>query len=120
MRSRHPSRQRLQRWLETGETRRVEAHIDSCERCQAILEELSELDEGVVAGLQTAITPPDDLGDRTNEGVDERLRNEAAAGAFLDLFTIGWDVLRTVLDPATDRETPHDAGADADEPTGGH
>ena len=59
-------------------------------------------------------------GARTNEGVDERLRNEAAAGAFLDLFTIGWDVLRTVLDPATDRETPHDDGGDADEPTGGH
>ena len=117
--TRHPSRQRLQRWLETGETRRVEAHIDSCERCQAVLEELSELDEGVVADLQSAIAPPDDLGIRTNEGVDERLRNEAAAGAFLDLFTIGWDVLRTVLDPATDRETPHEGAADADHPTGG-
>ena len=66
-----------------------------------------------------AIAPPDDLGIRTNEGVDERLRNEAAAGAFLDLFTIGWDVMRTVLEPTTDRETPHDDGDHADEPTGG-
>lgn len=119
MTSRHPSRQRLQRWLETGETRRVETHIDSCERCQTILEELSELDEGVVAGLQTAITPPDDLGERTNDGVDERLRNEAAAAAFLDLFTIGWDFVRTVLDPATERETAHDPAVDADHSTGG-
>ena len=119
MRSRHPSRQRLQRWLDTGETRRVESHIDACERCQSILDSLSELDEGVVADLQTAITPPADLGERTNEGVDERLRNEAAAGAFLDLFTIGWDVMRTVLEPTTDRETPHDDGDDADQPTGG-
>jgi predicted anti-sigma-YlaC factor YlaD len=117
--SRHPSRQRLQRWLETGEPRRVDAHIAECEHCQAILEDLSELDDAVVADLQTAVTPPADLTDRTNTGVDQRLRDEAAAGAFLDLFTIGWDVMRAVLDPATDREAPHGADIDADDPVGG-
>ncbi len=119
MRSRHPSRQRLERWLKKGETRAVQSHIDSCERCQTILESLSALEEDVVADLQTAIAPPNDLGERTNEGVDERLRNEAAAGAFLDLFAIGWDVMRAVVEPATKTETPHDDGASADEPTGG-
>ncbi|MEM9468265.1 MAG: hypothetical protein AAGA90_23055 [Actinomycetota bacterium] len=117
--TRHPSRQRLQRWLETGETRRVDAHIADCEHCQAILEELSELDDAVVADLQTAVTPPDDLTDRTNTGVDQRLRDEAAAGAFLDLFTIGWDVMRAVLDPTTDSESPHGDADDADDPVGG-
>ena len=117
--TRHPSRQRLQRWLETGETRRVDAHIADCEHCQAILEELSELDDAVVADLQTAVTPPEDLADRTNTGVDQRLRDEAAAGAFLDLFTIGWDVMRAVLDPTTDSESPHGAELDADDPVGG-
>ena len=116
---RHPSRQRLQRWLDTGETRRVDAHIAECEHCQAILEELSELDDATVADLQTAVTPPADLTDRTNTGVDERLRDEAAAGAFLDLFTIGWDVMRAVLDPTTDSESPHDDPLDADDPVGG-
>ena len=117
--TRHPSRQRLQRWLETGETRRVDAHIADCEHCQAILEELSELDDAVVADLQTAVTPPDDLTDRTNTGVDQRLRDEAAAGAFLDLFTIGWDVMRAVLDPTTEREPAQDGDDPADDPVGG-
>ena len=72
MSPRHPSRQRLQRWLDTGETRRVDAHVAECEHCQSILEELSELDDAVVADLQTAVTPPEDLTDRTNTGVDQR------------------------------------------------
>lgn len=117
--TRHPSRQRLQRWLDTGETRRVDTHIADCEHCQAILEELSELDDAVVADLQTAVTPPEDLADRTNTGVDQRLRDEAAAGAFLDLFTIGWDVVRSVLDPTTDSEPPQGAAVDTDDSVGG-
>ena len=119
MSPRHPSRQRLQRWLETGSPRRVDTHIVDCEHCQAILEELSELDDAVVADLQTAVTPPDDLAARTNTGVDERLRDEAAAGALLDLFTIGWDVVRVVLDPTTDSEAAQADDADADDPVGG-
>lgn len=108
MTARHPSRQRLQRWLETGETRRVSQHIDECAHCQELLEEISALDEGLVADLQTATAPPDDLRARTHGGVDTRLRNEAAFGVFLDLFTIGWDVARTVLDA----DQPHAAATD--------
>ena len=99
MRSRHPSRTRLQRWLATGEPRRVDRHVASCERCQSILDELSRLDEAVVADLHEVVTPPDDFDERISEGVDDRLRDEEAAGAFFDLFTIGWDVMRHVLDP---------------------
>ncbi|MEM9203546.1 MAG: hypothetical protein AAGC53_18045 [Actinomycetota bacterium] len=118
---RHPSRRQLQRWLETGKPKRVEAHVAECEICQAILEELSQLDGYVVADLESAIAPPDDLTLRTNSGVDERLRDEAAAGAFLDLFTIGWDVARSVLDPTTTTVggAPHGGAADADEAVGG-
>lgn len=116
---RHPSRRQLQRWLETGKPKRVEAHVATCERCQAILDELSQLDDGVVADLHTVVTAPADLTDRTNSGVDERLRDEAATGAFLDLFVIGWDVMRTVIDPAAGREIPHLDAMDADGTGGG-
>lgn len=116
---RHPSRRQLQRWLETGKPKRVEAHVAECELCQAILEELSQLDDEVVADLHTVITPPEDLADRTNIGVDQRLRDEAAAGAFVDLFTIGWEVMRAVLDPTTDRDPAHDGDDPADDPVGG-
>jgi len=120
MSSRHPKRQRLQRWLDTGETRRVSNHIDRCEHCQEVLEELSALDEGLVADLQAATTPPDDLRERTHGGVDLRLRNEAAFGSLLDLFTIGWDFTRLILDPElTDGDEPHDGSRSADDIDGG-
>ena len=120
MTARHPTRRRLQRWLDTGEPRRVTRHIDTCPQCQAVLEELSALDEDLVAGLQAATAPPADLTDRTHGGVDARLRDQAALGTFLDLFTIGWDVAGAVLEPATtDGETTHGRGEPADPTSGG-
>ncbi len=119
MNARHPNRRRLQRWLDTGEPRRVSNHIESCAHCQEILEELSALDEDIVADLQAATTPPADLRERTHGAVDGRLRDEAALGAFLDLFTIGWDVVRCVVDPETEGGGPHDDGSAADGSEGG-
>lgn len=120
MSSRHPNRQQLQRWLDTGEPRRVAKHIDTCLACQEVLEKSSALDDDLVADLHAATDPPDDLRERTQGGVDLRLRNEAVLGAFLDLFTIGWDVARTVLDPdATVRGEPHEEPPAADHIDGG-
>ncbi|MEQ8843186.1 MAG: hypothetical protein RIB98_19590 [Acidimicrobiales bacterium] len=119
MSARHPNPQRLQRWLDTGEPRRVSNHIEGCLRCQEQLEKLSELDEEMVADLQAATTPPDDLRERTHGGMDVRLRNEAAFGAFLDLFAIGWDVARSILDPElTEGDDPHGAAPAADDADG--
>ena len=120
MSPRHPSRQRLLRWLDTGEPRRVERHVDECPACQAVLEDLSALGDDLVADLQAATRPPDDLTARTHGGVDGRLRDEAAFGAFLDLFAVGWDVARTILDPTTVRDPAHAADDPADESDGGH
>lgn len=84
-----------------------------------MLDSLSKLDERVVASLESATSPPPDLLERTTGGVEERLRNEASAGAFLDLFTIGWTTVHAVLDPTPDRGSPHDGAANADETMGG-
>ena len=99
MSARHPKRQRLQRWLDTGGPRRVSNHIERCLHCQEVLEKISALDEELVADLQAATSPPEDLRERTKGGVDVRLRNEASFGAFVDLFAIGWDFTRAILDP---------------------
>ena len=96
---RHPTRRRLQQWLTGDASRHVDRHVDECERCQALLEELSALDDDLVADLHEAVTPPADLADRTADRVGERLRDEAALGAFLDLFAIGWATTRAVVDP---------------------
>ncbi len=115
MSARHPNRQRLQRWLDTGEPRRVAKHVERCLHCQEALEIISALDERLVADLQAATAPPEDLRERTHGGVDLRLRNEAALGVFLDIFTIGWDVARCIVDPITLGESPHDDGPPADQ-----
>ena len=120
MSARHPSRQRLQRWLDTGEPRRLSKHIERCAHCQNLLEEVSALDADLVADLQAATNPPEDLTERTHGGVDVRLRNEAAFGSFIDLFTIGFDFARTILDPElTPGGEPHDATDSADQSDGG-
>ena len=120
MSSRHPNRQRLQHWLDSGGPRRVSSHIERCLHCQEQLEVLSALDEEMVADLQAATTPPEGLRERTHGGVDLRLRNEAAFGALLDLFAIGWDFTRSMLDPElTDGDEPHDTETTADDTDGG-
>ena len=120
MSARHPKRQRLQRWLDTGEPRRVSHHIERCRHCQEQLEELSALDEELVADLQAATSPPHDLRERTHGGVGVRLHEEAVFGAFIDLFAIGWDFTRAVLDPGlTDRHGSHHGQSSADGTDGG-
>ena len=101
---RHPSQQQLQAWLESGAPSRVGKHVDGCERCMAQLEELSDLDDSLVADLTDALAPPTDVEDRTARHVESRLRNEAAFTAFLDLFTVGWSATRTILDIEEDSD----------------
>jgi len=101
---RHPSNQQLQAWLESGSPSRVGKHVDSCERCMALLEELSDLGDSLVADLNAALAAPTDVEDRTARQVESRLRNEAAFTAFLDLFTVGWSATRTILDIEEDSD----------------
>ena len=73
-----------------------------------------------VADLQAATDPPEDLTERTHGGVDIRLRNEAAFGSFVDLFAIGFDFARTILDPElTPGDEAHDGDGSADQTDGG-
>ena len=70
----------------------------------AQLEELSDLDDSLVADLTDALAPPTDVEDRTARQVESRLRNEAAFTVFLDLFTVGWSATRTILDIEEDSD----------------
>jgi len=119
MTTRHPDQDALRRWLATGGPAKVDRHVGECDECQEALERLSALDETTRTDLASATTPPEGLRSRTQHGVDDRLRDEAAFGAFLDLFTIGWSFTRAVLDSATHGEPPHSAAASADETDGG-
>lgn len=94
---RHPNAARLQSWLERGEPSRVGRHVDTCERCLAALEELSDLDDTIVADIAEVLAPPTGIEDHTSSKLERRLRNEDALMAFLDLFAVGWDMARTIF-----------------------
>lgn len=104
--TRHPTAQQLQAWLDTGDPPKLTRHIDECDRCMTAVEELSNLDDGLVAGLSAAFAVPDDVEDRAAEQVAGRLRDEAAFTAFIELFAIGWSTARTVLDANTPADPP--------------
>ena len=94
----------VEAWLERGGPTRVGKHVDNCERCMATLEELSDLGDSLVADLTDAFAAPIDVEDRTARQVENRLRNEAAFTAFLDLFTVGWSATKTILDIEEDSD----------------
>ena len=98
----HPSLDELQHWLVSSGDDRVGLHVDRCEQCQGALEEISGLDDELVADLATVLAAPVDIERRTEIRVAQRLRDEEAVGVFLDLFGIGWSVLRTITDPSGD------------------
>lgn len=94
---RHPSTERLQEWLERGEPARVGRHVAECDRCLGALEQLSDLDDALVADLAEALAPPSGLEDRAASQLERRLRNEDALLVFIDLFAVGWDAARTIF-----------------------
>jgi hypothetical protein len=101
---RHPSAVRLQSWLEHGEPGRVGRHIADCDRCMSALDELSEMDDVLVADLAEVLAPPAGLEARAAQQLERRLRDEDALLAFLDLFAVGWDTVRTIFQPEEDSD----------------
>ena len=95
---RHPSEHALVAWLSTGESTRVGRHVDGCEHCLAALENLSLLDEAMVADIGQVMAAPTGIEGRTVSGVERRLRNEDALLTFFDLFSVGWSTTKVILD----------------------
>lgn len=100
MTTRHPPDEVLVRWLETGRPRRVGRHVEDCDECMERLDVVSDLDGGLITGLQSASAPPADLHARTTGGVSDRLAAEEALSSVLDLFTVPWRTAASILDPA--------------------
>ena len=75
---RHPGQHALNAWLSTGAPTRVGRHVDACEQCLATLEQLTSLDDALVAGLGEVVAPPRGIEGRTATAVERRLRDEDA------------------------------------------
>ena len=101
---RHPSPARLHAWLEQGGPNRVGRHVAECDRCMSALEDLSNLDDTLVADIAEVLAPPDDIEDRAASQLERRLRTEDALLVFLDLFAVGWDTARTIFQTEEDSD----------------
>lgn len=85
MRLGHPSMRRLQRWLE-GEEEGLDGHLATCERCAARLDEVGAPDAAVGAALVELLRPPDQLTERLQGSIDERMRAREDLTLFTELF----------------------------------
>lgn len=111
---RHPSDETLTAWLESGRPSRVSRHLDGCEACLERLDALTDLDEPLLGGLESASAPPGDLVDRTSLRVQDRLVAEEAVALTVELFALPWQVLATLADrtPISSRMVDADEPAD--------
>jgi hypothetical protein len=100
---RHPGNVALGRWLAGGSDNDVERHVDSCQRCASVLEDLDE-SAGLEIGdaLAQALAPPDDLTERLVAGVNARLSSRQVMGVVADLFGAGIETTRLLLIEDTD------------------
>lgn len=124
----HPRRKRLAAWLESGgRDESVTSHVEHCERCAALLEEMSEAeghpelvpDDELGEAIRDALSPPDDLEERVLRGIAERERTQREAALFFGLISLPKDAAELMMppeatstDPPTERPAIDAAGGD--------
>ncbi|MDH4171898.1 MAG: hypothetical protein OEW42_20135 [Acidimicrobiia bacterium] len=97
MRWLHPSKRKLQRWLEEGGPSDVDGHVATCARCANRLEELAEPVPALSAALSASLQAPDDLVQRLGERMTQSMRNRADLAMFLELMGISWRTVQNLM-----------------------
>lgn len=111
---RHPSKSKLTRWLDSGETGKIGEHVEHCERCA---DQLLMIDSDESADtnhpdrrarrarlaemLSAMYSAPDDLNDRVVEGVERRSKGERELALFAGLMAVGLETARLVTTGST-------------------
>ncbi len=95
---RHPSKRALREWLDSADNSSVDAHLETCQRCATVLEEL-DTDGGLSIGdaLAAVYTPPADLSDRLERRVAARLDSRVVLDVVSDLFGAGIETSKLLL-----------------------
>ncbi|MEM9562449.1 MAG: hypothetical protein AAGA93_07540 [Actinomycetota bacterium] len=101
---RHPSRDELLAWLD-GERPDLDEHLATCEVCAVALEELAAPSGGPIAeALAAFYRAPDDLSERLEQRVADRLDSMVMIEVMTDLFGAGMETSKLLLT----EEPPHE------------
>lgn len=107
----HPSRKRLSTWLDAADAApAITAHLGSCERCAARLEELAgtsledtEFDEEIGDALREAYAAPEGIEGRVRRTIDARERADHEMNLLLGIFAIAKDAAELMLSDESGR-----------------
>lgn len=103
MKWRHPSASKLRGWLEHDLTSpAIDAHIDTCDRCAARLEDLAAPEAPLAVALSAVFAPPDGLVPRLNTGIDARLRNRADLALLAGMLGLPMQTAKLLFDEDQD------------------
>lgn len=86
---RHPSRKQLRAWSD-GAHDRLSSHIERCDRCVVLLEEMTLLDPGIRQVLVRVTQPRPGFTERIETAVEERRKSAETWSVVGDLFSLGW------------------------------
>lgn len=100
----HPSKRRLQDWLEHGDDE-IDEHLGTCERCATRLEDLSQPETAIRDALREMLRPPEDLQPRLRAGVARKMQTREDMRLLVDLLGIPWQTARAMsTDPPQSSE----------------
>jgi len=92
----HPSLKKLHRWV-AGEDLPLEKHLSTCEYCADRLEPLlDESDLSIKAALVQLLDIPEQLPDRLNASIGERLNNQQELLLIGELFGLPLETVRVM------------------------
>ena len=101
--ARHPNKRQLSLWLD-GQAPNYDSHVDDCEHCSALLEDIVGIDldnddSTIGPALLMLLESPSDLEDRVSRRIAERLQMTSDMELFSSMFGIPIDAARVFLEP---------------------
>ncbi len=108
MRLRHPSRDRLKRWLDgaEGDDPKLDAHLETCARCASVIEAIAEPGTEVTISnaLIDVLSGPPDLSARLERQVMTQLGSREWLGLMAELFGAGVETGRMLIEEPPSRD----------------
>ncbi len=101
----HPSRRRLQAWLEGGE-RDLDDHLATCARCADRLEAGAVPAGPVADALLAILAPPADLAPRLRTGIAGRMQARADLMVLAQMLGVPAETLGVLATPVTEDDEP--------------